>query len=146
MSCILRVSGEFLDTSALLSIVDLEPNRIWQKGEPRLKSRPNGLLNKSSGVTFIASNASFRDFDTQLLEATEFLNRNQDCLERIRNFPSVDDMTLDFGIALRDVAIQSDRLTPEFLRAASSTGVAVELSHYAHHPNQQQTSQCPPQV
>jgi hypothetical protein len=134
MSCILRVSGEFLDTRALLDGIHLEPYRIRQKGEPRVKSSPNGRLNESSGVNFVVSDADFRDFDVQLLDAIGFIGRNRRCLEFIRDFPSVDWFALDFGIELRDAAIHSDILTPEFLLAAASVGVSVELSHYPHHP------------
>jgi len=134
MSCILRVSGELLDTRALLGGVHIEPDRVWQKGEPRVKSRPDGRLNGTSGVTFIVSDADFRNFDSQLLDAVGFIDHNRRCLEFIRDFPSVDWFALDFGIELRDAAIHSDILTPQFLLAAASIGVSVELSHYPHHP------------
>jgi len=136
MSCILRVSGEFLDTCALLGGVHLEPERIWQRGEPRLKSRPDGRLNDSSGATFVVSDADFRDFDAQITDAIGFINIHRCCLEFMRDFPAVEWFALDFGIELGDAAIHSDILTPEFLLAASSVGVAVELSHYPHHPGQ----------
>ncbi len=134
MSCVLRASGEFLDVRALLDGVHLEPNRIWRKGEPRVESRPDGRLNQSSGVTFIVSEADFREFDLQLLDAIGFIDQNRRCLEFMRDFPAVDWFALDFGIELRDAAIHSDILTPEFLLAAASIGVSVELSHYPNHP------------
>ncbi|MBX3741259.1 MAG: hypothetical protein KF712_09735 [Akkermansiaceae bacterium] len=119
----------------MLATVQLEPDRIWQKGEPRVKSKPDGRLNESSGVNFVVSDADFRDFDVQLRDAIGFINGNRRCLELIREFPSVDWFALDFGIELRDAAIHSDILTPEFLLAAASIGISVEFSHYPHHPD-----------
>ena len=46
------------------------------------------------------------------------------------SFKGVQDVTLDFGIALRDVMIHSDILPLRFLKAAAESGVSVELSHY----------------
>ena len=55
---------------------------------------------------------------------------HHDQIECLVGFPGVQNVTLDFGIALRDVAVHSDLLTPKFLGAVADTGIAVELSHY----------------
>jgi hypothetical protein len=130
MSCILRVSGGQLDVDALLSSVRLTPDCIWNRGEPRTRTKPDGKCHQDSGVTYLASDADFCDFDKQVEEATRFLEDHSTEIAGIVSFEGVEEATLDFGIELRDVMIHSDILTPRFLRAAAIAGVAVELSHY----------------
>jgi hypothetical protein len=126
----LRVSGDSLDVAALLAAVDMEPDKIWRKGERRSASRPDSRLNVNSGVNFVASDAGLQKFDEQVREATVFLKERARELEVIAGFPGVEAFTLDFGIELRDVFVHSDFLKPDFLRAAADAGVTVELSHY----------------
>jgi len=130
MSCILRVFGEQLDVEALLAKVTLKPDRIWRKGEPRFKIKPNGQVNEQSGVTFVASDANFHEPAKQLEDATRFLEDCHDEIVLLVEFEGVEHATLDFGIELRDVAVHCDCLSPRFLRAAASAGIEVELSHY----------------
>ena len=130
MSCILRVFGEHLDVEALLSKVTMKPDKIWRKGEPRFKTKPNGRVNEQSGVTFVASDADFLAPDKQLEDATRFLEEFHDEIVLLVEFEGVDHATLDFGIELRDVAVHCDFLSSRFLRGAASAGIEVELSHY----------------
>lgn len=131
MSCILRVNGEELDVKALLAGITLKPDNVWHKGEPRSPSRPSGRLNQFSGVSFVASDADFSDFDLQLREATAFLEDFRGQIEFMVDFDGVDEVILDFGIEPpSDAVIHSDILTPGFLRAAADAKISVELSHY----------------
>ena len=130
MSCILRVSGDHLDVDALLASIQLAPDRIWNRGEPRTRSKPNGKCHENSGIALLASDADFGDFGMQVEEATKFLEDHSAQIAGIVTFKGVEEATLDFGIELRDVMIHSDILTPRFLGAAASVGIAVELSHY----------------
>lgn len=126
MSCILRVSGDNLDVDALLASIHLTPDRVWHQGELRTQGKPN----EHSGFTVVASDADIRDFETQLVEATRFLEDYGAQIADIASFEGVKYATLDFGIELRDVAIHSDTLTPRFLSAVANAGISVELSHY----------------
>ena len=135
MSCILRVGGASLDVDALLAAIDLKPYRIWRKGEPRT-SRPGSRLREASGMCFAVSEADFREFDEQMREATEFLQRHLADMKIMETYPEVEWFDLDFGIELRDVTIPTDVLRPAFLKAAAGSGVTVCLSHYPHHPDE----------
>ena len=130
MSCILRVSGTELNIDALLNIVDLQPDRIWRRGEPCRASKPEGKQHDHSGATFVASDADFDEFGQQVDEATNYLETRGRQIASMTSFKGVQDVTLDFGIALRDVMIHSDILPLRFLKAAAESGVSVELSHY----------------
>jgi hypothetical protein len=103
MSCILRVSGGQLDVDALLASVRLTPDRVWNCGEPRARSKPDGKCYEDSGVTYLASDADFGDFDKQVEEATRFLEDHSTQIAGIVTFKGVEEATLDFGIELRDV-------------------------------------------
>ena len=70
MSCILRISGAGLDIEALLLHRSLVPNRTWRKGEERAIK---GKAHSDNGVSFVASDADFDEFERQLTDATEFL-------------------------------------------------------------------------
>lgn len=130
MSCILRVSGAELNVDALLNIVDLKPDRIWRRGEPRRTSKPEGKRHDHSGASFVASDADFSEFGQQIEEATSYLENHARHIASMVSFDGVQDATLDFGIELRDVAIHSDILPVRFLKAVAGVGIAVELSHY----------------
>ncbi|WP_200273249.1 hypothetical protein [Luteolibacter pohnpeiensis] len=119
-----------LNVDALLSIVDLKPDRIWHRGEFRRASKPEGEKYNDSGITFVASIADFDEFRLQLDEATSYLETHEQQIAVITSFEGVQEATLDFGIELCDAWIHSDILPPRFLRAAAVSGISVELSHY----------------
>jgi hypothetical protein len=130
MSCILRFSGKHLDVEALLKCTSIKPDRIWSKGEPKFKRKPEGTKMDSSGVTFLASDADFTEFDKQIEDTTEFLKANKNEILSMATHASVEFATLDFGVALRDEMIHSDTLNPQFLLAVGSLNVEVKISHY----------------
>ena len=130
MACYLRVIGESLDIDALLRDLVMKADRVWHRGEPRFRTKIDGEVHRYSGASFVASDADMSEFEVQMKEATHFLNQNSLDIERIVGFPGAEQVALDFGIELRDVAIHSDLLTPPFLKAAGALGIAVELSHY----------------
>lgn len=140
MSCILRVSGSQLDVEALLTLIQIQPDRIWHRGEPRISSKPHGKCHEDSGVTFVASDANMDDFPSQLEDATKFLEDYGTQIAFIVAREDVEDVTLDFGIKLCEEMIHHDILTPRFLRSAALAGVAVGLSHYPckNEPDHQQ--------
>ncbi|MFT4639529.1 MAG: hypothetical protein ACI8T1_002854 [Verrucomicrobiales bacterium] len=115
---------------ALVASIHIKDDKVWRKGEIRSASRPDGKANRHSGATFIASDADFEEFETQVVEATRFLVQHRDEMRDLVRFDAVDHATLDFGIELRDVMIHSDTLTPELIAAAAAVGVSIELSHY----------------
>lgn len=130
VSCVLQVSGRSLDLDALLAGSALSPYRTWRLGSARSDSRPDGPVCPDSGACFAISTADFDAFSAQVHDATLFLERHAADVRAIVSFPGVDAVTLDFGIALRDVAVHCDYLPPRLLSAAAAAGVGIELSHY----------------
>jgi hypothetical protein len=76
------------------------------------------------------SRAAFTNFKRQVTDAIKFLARHRSALRRLRGATGVEDMTLDFGVADRDVAAQFDYFPPELLAAAGSIGIGIEVSRY----------------
>ncbi|AVP99461.1 hypothetical protein C7S18_20815 [Ahniella affigens] len=130
MSCVLRVFGRSLDLTALLVGSTLSPYRTWQIGTARSELQPDGPVHADSGACFAISTADFDAFPAQVDDAIAFLECHADPVRAIVSFPGVEAVTLDFGIALRDIAVHCDYLPPRLLKAAAAAGVGMELSHY----------------
>jgi hypothetical protein len=130
MATYLRIAGKDLNIDELLSDIDIEPSRVWKKGEKKFKSiRPNET-HKWSGVSFCASDADMGEFDLQVQDCIEFLNEFQAEISRMLRASDIEEAALDFGIELRDVAIHSDYLPAELIKLAGHLGIGIELSHY----------------
>jgi hypothetical protein len=131
MAAVLRVSGAAFDPDRFCAGSGLQPCRLYRKGEPTLPaSEPDGRRNDRSGINVVASEADFGEFPRQVEEATAFLLAHREELARLRDFPGVEAMTLDFGIARRDVVVQCDYLPPDLLRVVGELGMGIELSQY----------------
>jgi hypothetical protein len=131
MSAVLRAYGLEFDVDAFLAGCTLPVCAVKRRGEPVAPaSRPYGRRHEWSGIHVTASNADFQDFPRQVEEATMFLRAEFEQVRRLRDFPGVEDVTLDFGIARRNVVLQCDRLPPELVCVAGSLGLGIELSQY----------------
>lgn len=129
MSCILRISGESLDVDSLLREFPLEVDHSWKIGEPRIQK---GKLHSDSGANFVASEADLDEFNRQVSEATEYLEIHASIISKIVKFPGVKDATLDFGVSLKEGYVTHFAyLPPKFIQLVASTGIGVEISHYA---------------
>lgn len=125
-----------MNVDELIDTLRLEPDGVWRKGEDSSRGDPLGEPLAKSVVTFVASDADFEAFETQLEEATAFVERNMAGLIRVSALQGVEEAVLDFGVELRDVAVHCDRLPPRFLRAAGKAGVSVQISHYSYGPEE----------
>jgi hypothetical protein len=63
-------------------------------------------------------------------DAISFLTVNNHEVARLRSFPGIEHVYLDFGIARRDVLLQCDYLPPELVQLAGALGLGIELSQY----------------
>lgn len=60
-----------------------------------------------------------------------FLEKHGAALKAMTEFPGVEYAVLDFGIEVRDrYVVYSDCLPATFIRAAATSGLDIELSHY----------------
>jgi hypothetical protein len=131
MPAVLRASGRDFDVDAFLAGCTLPICTAYRQGEPVFSaSQPNGRRHEQSGMHVSASDAGFKEFPRQVEEAAAFLRANAEEVRRLCEFPGVEGVTLDFGIARRDVAVQCDHLPAELVRLAGLLGLSIELSQY----------------
>lgn len=131
MSCMLRVSGDDLDVDALLRGCEIEPVVAWRKGEPRSPgSQSTVKVHAFSGANFAVSGAGFSELRLQIDDALVFLRENESFVRRLRSFPGVEELCLDFGNDIRPPGWCSFSFPPELLVAAGALGVSLVLSVY----------------
>lgn len=133
MACTLFARGRSFDVDRFVGSTNLTYWRVWTRGEdiprPTIKRRPR--RHTHSGLSLDISTAGFDEFDRQLRNAVTSFTRQAKMLARLRNCPGVEEVWVEFGIRWRhDVAIQSDYLPPQFVRAAGTLLVGVTLSHH----------------
>jgi hypothetical protein len=131
MSCVLRAYGADFDVDAFLATCEFEPIAVFRKGEPRFPaSQPEGPRNQRSAVNFEASGADFSELELQMEEALAFVRQHQAFITRLREFPGVEGMTLDFGAEIHPPGWSSFNFASELLLAFGTLGISLELSVY----------------
>jgi hypothetical protein len=131
MSCVFRANGSNFLVDSFLEGSDLVPCAVYRKGEPRFSaSKSQEKVNKSSGLQVDVSEADFDNLHGQIQDAISFMQKHKTELERLCKFPGVEGVSLDFGIARRDVVAQYDYFPPELLYLAGRLGIGIELSQY----------------
>jgi hypothetical protein len=132
--CTLRASGADFDVEAFLVDSSIEVSSIYRRGEVRLTTRPDGPRNDCSGFNAPVSEREWDDLEGQIQDAEAYLSQNEAEIRRLREFPGVDGIELDFPIDLRigsnDIVVQSDRLPPGLLLAAGTLGMEICISIY----------------
>ncbi len=123
--CVLRVSGKDFAVDAFLVGSTLQPYRIHHCGE--MRRRAGAFLHSGLSVDISEADGQLAE---QVSDAIRFLTQHESELHRLRNFPGVTDLRLDFGYYYRDVAAQYDYLPPEFLARAGGLNIGIELSLY----------------
>jgi hypothetical protein len=124
--CVLNVSGDDFRVDAFLADSNLRPYRVHHRGAISRRSKRF----TDSGLSLDVSSAD-GNLDAEVTDAISFLSTYEAELQRLRDFPGVTDMRLDFGYYCRDVAAQFDYLPPDLLARAGKLGIGIELSLYA---------------
>jgi hypothetical protein len=131
MSTVLRAYGVDFDVDTFLDGCRLPILAVKRRGEQILPtSQPDGKRHEQSGMHVLVSDADFNEFPRQVEETVEFLRANAAEVRRLRDFPGVEGVVLDFGIARRDVVVQCDRFPAELVQLAGALGLEIELSQY----------------
>jgi hypothetical protein len=131
LAAVLRASGLEFDVDRFVAPCDWRIDKVFHRGEARgPTTRPGGRKNEESGLNVLVSDADFDRFAEQVRDAVAFLTDGAAEVRRLVTFPGVTGVVLDFGIAWRDVAAQSDQFPAELVRLAGASGIALELSHY----------------
>jgi len=134
--CVLRVSGKRFDPHTFLSQSGLQAEQVFLAGTVRNPPRLGRYAD--SGFTLGVSPASSMTLQSQIPDAMRFLLQHQTALRCLTPAIGVDDMRLDFQLALRidgDRLSQSDYLPPDLLALAGALGLGIEMSIYATIPD-----------
>ncbi len=132
MSCMLRALGvEFaVDDFIAGSSLFLCAHRLYRKGEPMFPvTQPNGPMDEHSGINIKVSAAKRNQLEEQIEDAIAYLEKNQEELKRLCNFPGVEVVGLDFGVELPD-EFESMYFTPKLLYLAGNIGIGIEITYY----------------
>jgi hypothetical protein len=130
VAAVLRAAGSDFDVDAFLAGCTLPVLQEYRRGEPLDPAHPSGRLNRLSGVSVEVSEAGFDQFAEQVAEAVAFLGAEGEQVRRLVGWPGVEGVTLDFGLAWRDVVAQTYHFPADLVRLAGALGLALELSHY----------------
>jgi hypothetical protein len=102
---------------------------IHDKGEPR----STDSTHKLNRVSFDVSRKDWSDFQGQILDAIEFLERYFEELKVFIKQHDTDEILLDFPIYSRldeNIANQNDRLPAKLLRLAGNLNIDIEIATY----------------
>ena len=131
MSAVLRASGPGFDVDSFATGSPWTIERVYRCGEPTRVTRPAGRKYEESGLTVVVSEAGFDDFASQVADAVRFLDADGAEVRRLVGFPGVAGVSIDFGVARREVAARVASFPPELVRRAGAAGIGLELSVYA---------------
>jgi hypothetical protein len=131
MSCVLRASGFDFDVVTFLASCELEPIKVFKKGEPRFPtSQPDGPKRERSGLNFEVSGADFSELALQMEEALAFVRRHQPFISKLKAFPGVENVTIDFGAEIHPPGWYSFTFSSDLMLAVGVLGISLELSVY----------------
>jgi hypothetical protein len=130
LACVLRAIGRDFDVDSFLKDTPLPHDAPFHRGEPRV-SGEEGAKRSASGFNATVSPADLDDLDTQIQDASRFLREHEDELRRLGRFPGVEEVCLDFGIAWRAGASQSDVFPADLLWQAGALDIDLVVTHHA---------------
>ena len=131
MSCVLRVSGKYLDIETLLTKIVISPIKVWRAGTRRyLEGSSNNAINQDSGATFEISEASFSDLLAQIRDAENFFLAHRVWLTTLASFNGVEHAVADFAVESSPPHWASFSFPPKLLAAMSAFNVSLCVSVY----------------
>ena len=134
MGVILIIKGKDLDVDKFDLGWNIKPRSIFHKGDPVRISKPEGKKVEHSGLIFTVSNAKHSDLKGQIKEATEFLERNKEYLNRLSDYPEIEEVVIDFSfnsrIDRKQVEVQLYYFPAELIRLAGSFNMALGLTQW----------------
>lgn len=130
MTCMLRASGVAFDVDDFVAASPLVIHSSWRRGEKKFRGSAQEARMSSSGIRVIASAADFDEVTQQLSDAVQFLAANLEAIQRLSSFPGVEEVLLDFGVAIHPPGWASFTFPVELLKLAAEARVAVAVSVY----------------
>lgn len=129
MSCVLRAAGRNFDVDSFLQSSSLELLIVYHRGQRRFPSSKM-TPDEESGMNISVSNREFSDLTGQIEDAMRFLTDHLEELTRLRDFPGLERLVLDFPVADRDVAVQRDGFPAALISLMGELRIDLHVSHY----------------
>ena len=128
MCCVLRASGPAFDVDAFLRTSDWKPCAVYHQGDKRY---PRGEKRcDRSGFNLDIGDVEEDDLDKQIEQSIDFLRLNEEEITRLRHYPGLESMGLDFGVDFKDSPIQSYRFPAVLVGLAGALGLELEVTLY----------------
>ena len=129
---VLRAGGAAFDPDAFLATSPWTEASVSRVGEPSIfQSRG---INTSSGMTVPFTERDWSDWNGMIQDAENFLRDSAFELRRLRSFPGIEDVYVDFPVELRigrnNVAVQSDCFPPTLIAALGALSIGLEFTIY----------------
>jgi hypothetical protein len=133
MSCVLRASGSNFDVDEFLKTSSLDALTAFHRGGVQFTASSVTRKSQHSGMNVSVSLREFSELRGQIEDAVAFLAGNDRELKRLRNFPGVERMDLDFPIEDRDMVFQRDAFPAYLLSLLGELGIGLIISRYPAH-------------
>lgn len=130
MSCVLRAHGKSFQVKEFLEKSSLQPDTVYEKGDPVVSEKKNGSHQASSGFTVPVSQADFSDLEGQIREAILFLDEYEDELRRLGGFSGVEGVSLEFRVGRREASTQTEVFPADLLWRAGALDIWLAVTHY----------------
>jgi hypothetical protein len=124
-SCVLRATGDNFNPTDFLQNTSIAPCNIFQKGERKSKSS----YWNTSGITVDISLEN--DFSRQIADAIVFLKTFGAEINRLKECPGLERMSLDFGVNNKSAFVQSYAFPIELIGLAFNFAIELEISIYS---------------
>lgn len=108
----------------------LQPDTVYEKGDPIASGKKNGSQRPSSGFTVVVSQADFSDLEEQIREAILFLDEYEEELRGLGSFKGVEAVFLDFGVQWREASVQTDAFPSDLLWRSGALDIWLAVTHY----------------
>lgn len=135
MSCYLRVGGKDFNVDAYLKEHPCQVFGIYRRGEPKLKTKPEGPKLDFSGFNIGISEAGFENLEQQIQDAIAFLEdkENSEQISILQSYPGVEGLDLDFGVEREDrdkFPVKWYRFPEKLIQLAGNLGLGLEITFY----------------
>ncbi len=131
MSCSLRAHGQSFEVHEFLEKSSLQPDAVYEKGDPIVSGKKNGSQRSSSGFTVSVSQADLSDLEGQIGEAILFLDEYEEDLRCLGNFSGVDAVSLEFEVQWREASVQTDVFPADLLWRAGALDIWLAVTRYS---------------
>jgi hypothetical protein len=133
MSCVLRASGANFDVDEFLKISSLDALTAFHRGAVQFPTSSVTRRSDYSGMKVSVSIREFSDLNSQVDDAVGFLKENDHELRRLRDFPGLERMDLEFPVEDRDSVFQRDAFPYQLLSLLGDLRIGLIVSRHPAH-------------